>query len=879
MNIKDIAQFRTYYRNTFPAKRQDNDFINEHFIGSYNKDKVEGFFAFINGDKKNDEIGSFLKSFLDMAKDTQAIYEFLQNAVDANSSKFYMFYDDEYLMVINDGDEFSYDGVRSILNVGQSTKSKDESTIGKFGIGFKLVHRLVGESSGIEELETGKVGPIILSWYENTNAVNQLLEIKNTNDIIPINQHYGYDDGSETNNQELNSDAPWFFKILLTSFPCQPNDTNVLDINYKKTEEDNLLFSNDEVLTLTTYLKKWIKDEAVIQDLNSKSGSLFFLKLGKGKAALLKDDDLEKGVQISLSILNELTKKNKLEHKDLKEVTINDRSNIRALDLEFEKIVISPEDEDYFKIYPTGKSDKKKVNIEILFGFCKDYKDAVNIIEKYANFYLFFPLSQEAHGFNFIIHCNAFHNGSQRTNLHVKGEDGRNEILFKRFTKELISRLENYKNQEIVNERFYEIYIALLLSKKPKEERNKWLYEPLYQPLENYLKINIPTNQGFAAESKYVKVKNSNLLIQSPKDWGCQEYHWFKWSDKKVDKDIINIVKRGATSYRLDSWSIKELIINTTNLEAINNWLLSLDNDYQLFFSELNDAIVSFKETEEEDEQKFKDNLQKIKLPFENGFYSITEINDKDKNLFLLDNDTIGIQEQLKKLSFKLSSFNLSEYSNLDNFYRKHIKYIADSDLLLEKINKKTSNEELNNGLLSNDKELIIKSLFKKLDKDKRSKLSLFKNKNEIKPSIQLIKNSNATSWLDKFKIQDGYEAITNDLDFTESSNIYHEFIFKLWSEIIVHPDIQIDTDIFYHEVGEYYKHETHHYYQLNKGKELNFIHGTNNQFNKVTEIFYRSELSEIKDYTAITSAIQKLINKPIPSKNILAYISEFNSP
>jgi hypothetical protein len=56
MKIKDIAQFRTYYRNTFPTKRQKNDFINEHFIGSYNKDKVEGFFAFINGDKKNDEI-------------------------------------------------------------------------------------------------------------------------------------------------------------------------------------------------------------------------------------------------------------------------------------------------------------------------------------------------------------------------------------------------------------------------------------------------------------------------------------------------------------------------------------------------------------------------------------------------------------------------------------------------------------------------------------------------------------------------------------------------------------------------------------------------------------------------------------------------------
>ena len=218
MKIKDIAQFRTYYRNMIPARR-NTEGINEHFIGSYNDELTQGFFAFCNGDKQNDEIGSFLKSFLDMAKDTQAIYEFLQNAVDANSTKFLMFYDEEYLMVINNGEPFSYEGVRSILNVGQSTKANDEHTIGKFGIGFKLVHRLVGESSGIEELETGQVGPIVFSWYENTNAINDLIGVKTSEDLesvkIEMTKAFRPIEGTKLRKHECLTTFPWLFKILL----------------------------------------------------------------------------------------------------------------------------------------------------------------------------------------------------------------------------------------------------------------------------------------------------------------------------------------------------------------------------------------------------------------------------------------------------------------------------------------------------------------------------------------------------------------------------------------------------------------------------------------------------------------------------------------
>ena len=84
-------------------------------------------------------------------------YEFLQNAVDAGSTHYTMVWGEDsidknyYLLVANNGEMFTPNSVRSILNVGSSTKNSDSQTIGKFGIGFKLAHRLVGKDNGLQE--------------------------------------------------------------------------------------------------------------------------------------------------------------------------------------------------------------------------------------------------------------------------------------------------------------------------------------------------------------------------------------------------------------------------------------------------------------------------------------------------------------------------------------------------------------------------------------------------------------------------------------------------------------------------------------------------------------------------------------------------------
>ena len=138
MKIKSARYFREKYmtdiRHVSPNTGYDPSFVgcSHEFV---DKTYVKGFFDLCHGDKQ--KVGDFLSSFLKIAEDGQAIYEFLQNAADCNSSLFYMFYNEKYFLAVNNGDAFNQEGLRSLLNVAQSTKSTS-SQIGRFGIGFKL---------------------------------------------------------------------------------------------------------------------------------------------------------------------------------------------------------------------------------------------------------------------------------------------------------------------------------------------------------------------------------------------------------------------------------------------------------------------------------------------------------------------------------------------------------------------------------------------------------------------------------------------------------------------------------------------------------------------------------------------------------------------
>ncbi len=105
MKIKNIREFRTWVKDDDPDTKGNNK-VDENFLGLYDEHKTKsGFFKIIHG-KIDNGFDNKLKGLLNLAQDTQGVYEFIQNAIDCESTTFGLFYDNENLIAFNDGLSF-----------------------------------------------------------------------------------------------------------------------------------------------------------------------------------------------------------------------------------------------------------------------------------------------------------------------------------------------------------------------------------------------------------------------------------------------------------------------------------------------------------------------------------------------------------------------------------------------------------------------------------------------------------------------------------------------------------------------------------------------------------------------------------------------------
>ena len=362
MKIKNVREFRTFFKEKIEEINLPNR--NEHYLG-YKRIKQDGneFGWFSIYHSRTPSIENFLEGFLEMAGDGQAIYEFLQNAVDAGSSHFYMKWakdlqsEDDYLMICNNGSVFDVQSIISILNVGESTKHENANAIGQYGIGFKLAHKLVGSSNGLQELINQYHGPILFSW----SNFQQLTELINSNELEPesfiINKQ-----GESWITDDKN---PWLFKMLITCFPVLPENKKQSDtvIDLQDRELNNL-FSKQELNRFITWLKQVLP---ILKSKNYNQGSIVFIRLGEGKKSVFSTKELQSGVHFSLGILDEIKQGN----SNLSEIQFNEEESILKPDLNYEKFTIS---KDVVHGFP---KEKVKSDIEFIMGF-KPYAEMVS---------------------------------------------------------------------------------------------------------------------------------------------------------------------------------------------------------------------------------------------------------------------------------------------------------------------------------------------------------------------------------------------------------------------------------------------------------------------------------------------------------------------
>ncbi|GGE40345.1 histidine kinase/DNA gyrase B/HSP90-like ATPase [Pedobacter psychrotolerans] len=811
MKIKNIQQYRSFYKNEVRRLRLDDR--NENFIGNFlnqpNSNEVEfGWFEIYHGDKEGygkaeAGIENFLQSFLDMAKDGQAVYEFLQNSVDAGSTHYAMFWGQDeidgnhYLLVANNGKMFNLDSVRSILNVGSSTKSNDSHTIGKFGIGFKLAHRLVGKDNGLQELINEHSGPILFSWKNY-----EIEQLASGDAAEPVKFSYN---AKANRNFEMADDYPWLFKILITCFPCLPENNSVEELpkmaNGQLAEVNP--FSSEEYKVLS----RWVKKHQHILDKDTyNEGALFFIKLGKGKEEELAEVNLEEGVKFAIAILKETASYEERKEKLLHTVQLNDNAPITYPELEYIKLKISKEiDKDTYAYIRFGvenyhdlnNEQRRKVadeaDIEVLFGFRK-HNEIGEYFKGAPNLYLYFPLSEEVHNFNYILHSNAFYKGSSRTFLHTGNskEDGINERLLRVLVDKIEEQLKKLSQSENPDDKslLLHFYASLLTSGKSTNQARLWIETPYVDPVNELLKQYIPvcnnsTINSFrtVADNRTVFIKKTGIDID-PDAWRLQDVHWFYWNENDAD-----IYLRAKEKLEIENYTIFDLLENAEIETKVNNWLDGNEDRIKLILKEIS-SVTPDKALID----RIKSQLIQLKLfKFSNGeTLSLAEFLEREnEGYFLLHNSLGGIKEILQKVGLITTELDLTEFEFVEKYRTfllqssKHSGYTELTKLFSQSVKDEMLSK------LSKDEKLKIFNAFRTLNADnvneRIKELKLFEN--NLGKSVafkSLLAPQRDSSWLNIFSISvKEYDDQIKAYLLDDKTAVYEQIIYPYWEDIL----------------------------------------------------------------------------------------------
>lgn len=837
MDIKSAKYFREKYM-TDVRYVKPNSGCNPDYMGTIHKEQdgtiIKGFFDLYHGDKGN--IEGFLSGNLKIAEDGQAIYEFMQNAADCDSTAFYMFYNDDYFLAVNNGKAFTEAGMRSILNVGQSDK-KSASFIGRFGIGFKLVHRLVGKSDGNYELLHENKGPVLFSWSRKSD----LISLINKEDVVPVD------------NIDDESPLPYFNKILLTNFPANPSEV-VKDLSYG----DNVVFSDMEYTEMAAQVRLWMEKYLVDDTFNQ--GSLFFIKLGEGKKALLDKDykqNLKIGIEYSLNTL-----------KNLKNVKIND-TQIDEVTLKLESSVIIKDSDDFIRIAPEYKDSDIHYTIgynQIDFNHETPFA-AVDALKNSPTFYKYFPMGDEMHKSAIFIHCDALSNEANRRKLQ---EDATNKELLPMIAQFIMDKLEAHKKSGNING-FKQLYANLLLSEMPHDNSN-WLKAAFYDRINNYIAANVPNDVGTFAANSVTFIRG--IKCDVPLSLVNPSYQWFAWDNLDKLKPLTDAAKEklNIKIYKLIDF------INDVDIATLDQWIANADeNTYQVFLNEL--AAASFSSA-----SMLK--LRKIKLfQFSDGkWYSYSDIvtekdyttypykryeYSQDNPIIFTTNKTNDISDILRQIGFSVSNRNLDDYQNIVKCFTlpkdTHI-----FQLILKHSAYNTLSVEQNKVLFLH---LISPDSLKKLEgvgDESIKNLCIFKTESGKFLSLNAMvgRSYQTPNWLSPFRIceEDYFKELDKYL--ISEKNIYAQIIYPHWDTVRVKEDMVA----FYKSVRTYYLKDSSNKTLWDK----DFVYGDDATFHKTADVIYNvNMLNSSISYPAITNVVSTIFGKHVPDESIVAEMQE----
>ena len=496
---------------------------------------------------QDQEVDSTIRDVASFASNSeeQLFYEFVQNAFDANADSLCFFFDESYLIVLNNGEPFYTDPrsknprdgqLYNFLAKGKSIKAGDNTKTGEYGQGSKLLYTLIADKSAasnktqlLKAIKEERKGPYIVSW-KNTDQLNDFRFRKDPWEFC--NPHSG-------DNDLL------IAKILMTYYPVSPG-------------VDKDLFSDSEFLSIRSAFERLVDPKRNINRLSQ--GTAIIVPLGEGQYEAISAKDNLTRVKIRLGGFASLTsEKERYSGRHLDHIYVANEEvemhSVRSVFLEFS---LDGEDFSYqFAFNP---------------AFAKD---------NYVSLFKTLPVLQARYKLGFIIDSQNFELDSSRQRINDASKTG--QQLTVAFQK-LLEKVKEIQRDD--KELFDYIYTCLLDSQPGKQDvDSQFVSVPFYETFTPFIKENIKTDDGSYLPMERV-VKHSEQSLDIPLSiLGIGDVCWVspEISKGELTRFAIN----------LQEYSLESLLIDSDK-DKLKKWICSLDKkDYQAIHETLFSAVSS----------------------------------------------------------------------------------------------------------------------------------------------------------------------------------------------------------------------------------------------------------------------------------------------
>lgn len=598
MKIRDIQQYLEGYSPLCSIEKLGTD--EEKFL-----ETLYGF---------GQEIDSTIRDVASFASNSeeQLFYEFVQNAFDANADSLCFFLDENYLIVLNNGepfftDKFDHKSKRlrdgqlyNFLAKGKSLKAGDNTKSGEYGQGSKLLYTLISDKSTasnktqlLKAIKDNRKGPYLISW----GSPEQL------SDFRFRDPEWEYTDPYAAQSDLLVT------KILMTYYPIAPG-------------VDETYFSKNEFLQIRDAFERLVDPKKNINRLSK--GTAIIVPLGQGQYEAISAKDNLKKVTQRLGGFAALTSdkvKNSGKHLDHIFVcgTEVEMHTVKSLFINFDK------DDEYF---------------EYQFAFNPSFAKIETV-----NLYKTLPIIQAHYGLGFLVDSPNFELDSSRQRIN---DTGKTRL---QLTEAFTQLLEQIKKIQKTDPALFDLIYTCIVESQPLKNNSESLFisEPFYAVFKPFIKENVKTEDG-----SYLPLENVREDVEGEPRIPLHEVGIdnIKWISEDISKGKL---KQRFELTDMQSYPIEDIFADA-QVEKLSSWIKTLSKEtYLSIHPYLLDSFASY------------DTDCHVFLTSKGNVLSYSDIiSTQSKAFFYRDNDEISIFDRCPDLEYALGAIDINE-SPTDN--------------------------------------------------------------------------------------------------------------------------------------------------------------------------------------------------------------------